>query len=88
MDIYGAINPNLPHTFMTEANYHIPGLNTAHLELLQASGINSAQDLAKNHPGKLLRWMEEVNAERRIVRRMPSLDVVSDWVDKARTATP
>lgn len=53
-------------------------------KLLQACGVNSAADLAKNNPEKLLRWMEEVNSERRIVRQLPSHQMVHNLVSSAK----
>lgn len=76
-------------TLQTPSNtYEIASLKAPYTDLLQASGVASAADLARNNPAKLLRWMEEVNAEQRIVRKMPTLDVVSEWVQMAKTRSP
>lgn len=55
-----------------------------YVKLLQACGVHSAADLAKNNPEKLLRWMEEVNSERHIVRQLPSRQMVCDLVSSAK----
>lgn len=64
--------------------FPIPTLKPPYTDLLKASGVRSAQDLAKNHPAKLLRWMEEVNSEQRIVRKMPELASVTEWISLAQ----
>ena len=64
--------------------FPIPTLKPPYTDLLKASGVSSTHDLAHNHPAKLLRWMEEVNREQRIVRRMPELESVTYWVEQAR----
>ncbi len=53
-------------------------------KLLQACGVHSTADLAKNKPENLLRWMEEVNAEKRIVRELPSRQMIQNLVSSAR----
>jgi hypothetical protein len=64
----------------------LPSLLPDHARLLAASGVHSLDELARNQPEKLLRWMEEVNAEQRLVRRLPDLGSVREWVEHARTA--
>lgn len=68
--------------------FPIPTLKPPFTELLKASGVCSTQDLARNHPAKLLRWMEEVNSEKRIVRRMPPIESVTEWVEVAQHQYP
>jgi hypothetical protein len=53
-------------------------------KLLQACGVNSSADLARNKPECLLRWMEEVNAEKRIVKQLPSREMIIDLVSSAK----
>jgi predicted RecB family nuclease len=72
----------------SESLHYIPGITRSQAGLLEASGVKSTDDLAKNHPEKLLRWMAEVNADRRLVRRLPSLEQVSHWIGEARSLQP
>lgn len=57
---------------------------TRYAKLLQACGVNSSADLARNKPECLLRWMEEVNAEKRIVKQLPSREMIQDLVSSAK----
>jgi hypothetical protein len=68
--------------------FPIPTLKPPFTDLLKASGVRSTQELARNHPAKLLRWMEEVNSEKRIVRRMPPIESVAEWVEVAQHQHP
>lgn len=68
----------------SESLHRLLGITRSQAALLVASGVNSPEDLAKNHPEKLLRWMAEVNAEQRIVRRMPDLAQISHWIENMR----
>jgi hypothetical protein len=64
--------------------FPIPTLKPPFTDLLKASGVRSTTDLARNNPAKLLRWMQEVNSEQRIVRRMPQIESVNEWVQVAK----
>ena len=66
----------------------VPGITRTQATLLEASGVRSPEDLARNNPDKLLRWMTEVNAEKRLVRRLPELQQVRQWVEGAQNLQP
>ncbi|MCP5362086.1 MAG: DUF4332 domain-containing protein [Hyphomicrobiales bacterium] len=64
----------------------VPGMNGQFAELLQASGIGSVQQLAKENPSRLAKTIVQVNQKE---RRMPEADmperqVVRQWIDNAR----
>ena len=65
----------------------LSALNAKELELLQAAGIESLQNLARNEPAKLLNWIREVNDEARVVRRVPALERVTEWIAGAKYVT-
>lgn len=74
------------NTAAIPADLHvITGHKPPHIELLKASGVFTASDLADSVPVKLHRWMEEVNTEHRILRSMPSVETVAEWVACARS---
>ena len=43
--------------------FPIPSLKPPFTDLLKASGVASAQELARNNPAKLLRWMQAQQGE-------------------------
>lgn len=61
----------------------LPSLSTNHRRLLQASGVANLAALARHDATKLWRWMNEVNAEERCTRRMPTVEEVQAWVQEA-----
>jgi predicted flap endonuclease-1-like 5' DNA nuclease len=62
----------------------IKGVGSEYADLLEAAGVDTVPELSKRTPDNLLKKMEEVNAARKLVRKMPVLSQVSDWVDQAK----
>src|SRR5258708_17860593 len=50
----------------------IKGVGQEYAELLQAAGVDTVNELRYRNPAKLAKAMAEVNAERKLVRVMPS----------------
>ena len=61
----------------------IKGIGGEYAELLEASGVDTVPELAKRKPENLFAKMNEVNEEKKLVRRVPTLKQVEDWVDQA-----
>lgn len=53
-------------------------------DLLEKAGVDTVVELAKRKPENLLAKMAEVNAEKNLVNRLPSLKVVEGWVNAAK----
>ena len=64
--------------------YRIKGIGSEFSELLEASGVDTVPELAQRSAENLTKKMEEVNAEKKLCRRTPSLKEVTDWVDQAK----
>ena len=62
----------------------IKGVGSEYADLLEASGVDTVPELSKRVPENLLKKMEEVNAAKKLVRKMPVLSQVTDWVDQAK----
>ena len=62
----------------------IKGVGSEYADLLEASGVDTVVELSKRVPENLLKKMEEVNTAKKLVRKMPVLSQVTDWVDKAK----
>jgi len=62
----------------------VPGLGVAQATLLDASGVNTARELAKRNPEKLLQRVARVNVERRLLPETPSLTELEAWIRAAR----
>ncbi len=63
----------------------IPGIMGQFAELLEFSDVNSVQDLATRDPVRLLDKLKDVNQREHRVKEVPGLDVVTSWIEQART---
>lgn len=64
--------------------FRIKGVGSEYAELLEAAGVDTVKELAHRKPENLTAKMEEVNAERKLVRRTPVLKNVESWVAQAK----
>jgi predicted flap endonuclease-1-like 5' DNA nuclease len=62
----------------------IKGVGSEYADLLEASGVDTVVELGKRVPANLLKKMQEVNAAKKLVRKMPVESQVSDWVEQAK----
>ncbi len=63
----------------------VKGVGGQFSELLEAAGVDSVPELAQRKPVNLAAVMRVVNAEKRLVRRVPSIKEVAVWVEQAKT---
>ena len=61
----------------------IKGIGGEYSELLEAAGVDSVPELAQRNAANLTAKMEEVNAEKKLVRALPSEKQVTGWVEQA-----
>ena len=64
--------------------FRIKGVSTQYSELLEAAGVDTVVELANRKPENLTKKMEEVNAEKKLVRAVPYLKMVTKWVAQAK----
>lgn len=62
----------------------VRGVGEEYSDLLEAAGIDTVKELRRRNPGNLLESMVEVNAKKRLVRRLPTESMVERWVEHAR----
>ena len=62
----------------------IKGISTQYADLLEFAGVDTVPELAQRNPENLHAKMIEVNEERKLVRKVPSLSQVQDWVAQAK----
>jgi|WetSurMetagenome_2_1015567.scaffolds.fasta_scaffold51715_3 predicted flap endonuclease-1-like 5' DNA nuclease len=65
--------------------FRIKGVGEEYSDLLEAAGVDTVVELSKRVPENLHAKMVEVNAEKNLVRRQPSLSEVTRWVGEAKT---
>ena len=61
----------------------IKGVGTQYSDLLEASGVDSVVELARRNAENLFAAMTDVNAAKKLVRQVPSVAQVRDWVAQA-----
>jgi predicted flap endonuclease-1-like 5' DNA nuclease len=64
--------------------FRIKGVGEEYSDLLEESGVDTVPELAQRNPANLYAKMGEVNAEKKLVRRLPTQNQVSDWVAQAK----
>lgn len=62
----------------------VKGIGGEYAELLEASGVDTVPELALRRPDNLLVKMTEVNEDKNLVRKLPVLKQVEDWVAQAK----
>ena len=63
--------------------YRISGVGSEYADLLEASGVDSCPELAHRNAANLATTMAEANAARQLVRRLPTEEMVADWIAQA-----
>lgn len=64
--------------------YRIKGIGSEYSDLLEEAGVDTVVELAKRVPKNLFAKMEEINAAKKLVRKMPVEKQVADWVEQAK----
>ena len=68
--------------------FRIKGVASQFAELLKASGVDTVKELRTRNAENLHAKLEEVNAEKKLTRVVPSLDKVTDFIDQAKGLEP
>ena len=64
--------------------YRIDGVGSEYSDLLEVAGVDTIPELAYRNAENLTQTMAEANAARNLVRRLPTLEVVADWIEQAK----
>jgi predicted flap endonuclease-1-like 5' DNA nuclease len=62
----------------------IKGVGQEYAELLQAAGVDTVNELRYRNPANLAKKMAEANAERKLVRVLPSELMIQRWIEHAK----
>jgi len=66
----------------------ISGVGEEYSELLEAAGVDTVKELRNRRADNLAAKMAEVNAEKKLVRQVPSQSQVEKWVAQAKELAP
>jgi len=64
--------------------FRVKGIGEEYADLLEVVGVDTVPELAQRNAENLYDKMNEANQERKLVRRLPSLSQVADWIDQAK----
>jgi predicted flap endonuclease-1-like 5' DNA nuclease len=64
--------------------FRIKGVAEEYADLLEEAGVDTVPELAQRKAENLLEKMTAVNAEKKLVRRLPVLSQVVDWIEQAK----
>ncbi len=80
------IRHDLVLTWVNHADlYRIKGIGSEYAELLEAAGVDTVLELASRNPNNLFDKMAALNVEKKLVRQIPSLSSVKNWIDQAKS---
>ena len=64
--------------------YRINGIGAEYAELLEAAGVDPAPALARRNATNLAATLAEVNAQKKLTRRVPPEADVTKWIEQAK----
>jgi predicted flap endonuclease-1-like 5' DNA nuclease len=64
--------------------YRIKGIGSEYSDLLEIAGVDTVPELAQRNAANLTQTLAEANAARSLVRKLPTVEQVTDWVDQAK----
>jgi predicted flap endonuclease-1-like 5' DNA nuclease len=62
----------------------VKGIGSEYADLLEAAGVDTVVELGRRKPENLLAKMNEINEAKHLVRKLPALSQVEDWVKQAQ----
>lgn len=64
--------------------YRIKGVGSEYADLLEEAGVDTVVELATRKPEHLHKAMLETNQKKDLVRKLPALSQVTEWVEQAK----
>jgi predicted flap endonuclease-1-like 5' DNA nuclease len=65
--------------------FRIKGVGEEYSDLLEEAGVDTVVELAKRNAENLLVRIYEVNEKKKLVRRLPTLNEIKQWIAQAKT---
>jgi predicted flap endonuclease-1-like 5' DNA nuclease len=64
--------------------FRIQGIGEEYADLLEFAGVDTVPELAQRNPENLYQKLATINQEKKLVRRLPAQDDVSNWIEQAK----
>lgn len=66
----------------------INGIGSEYADLLSIAGVDTIKGLRRRNAANLMVAMTQANTKRRLVQRLPTVDMVQRWIEKANEMEP
>lgn len=66
----------------------INGIGSEYADLLSVAGVDTIKGLRRRNASNLMVAMTQANTKRRLVQRLPTVDMVQGWIDRANELEP
>ena len=63
--------------------FRVKGIGDQYAEFLRAVGVDTVMKLARRKPENLVAEMAQLNVTERLVRRIPTIRQIENWIDQA-----
>lgn len=64
--------------------FRIKGVAGEYADLLEAAGVDSVPELAQRNAANLVQKLTETNEAKNLVRRLPTVAELEDWISQAK----
>ena len=68
--------------------FRVKGIGSEYSQLLEKAGVDTVKELRNRNAENLHAKMAEVNASSKLVRQLPSLQLVQSWISAAKSLDP
>lgn len=65
--------------------FRLRGIGKQYSSLLESAGVNTVADLSRRNPKNLYLLLKETNKEKNMVKRIPPLSQIQNWIVDAKT---
>jgi predicted flap endonuclease-1-like 5' DNA nuclease len=65
--------------------FRIRGIGSEYSELLEAAGVDTVPELRQRKAETLHEALVQTNKEKKMVRKLPTMEQVADWVEQAKS---
>jgi predicted flap endonuclease-1-like 5' DNA nuclease len=65
--------------------FRVHGVGSEYSDLLEAAGVDTVPELRQRNAVSLYEALVRTNATKRLVRKLPTADQVTDWVEQAKS---
>jgi len=65
--------------------FRIEGIGEEYSDLLEEAGVDTVVELSKRIPENLHTKTKEINEQKKLVKQLPTIDMVKKWIETAKT---